>query len=168
MKKFLQNCFRSAALVAAVACLIALTSLSAQAQKFNQKSDQSVYRAVYQGETHTGLCCAAWDPSVTIREQEKVAPIIVTFSADYRATGPVFAGVKLNDGPCVFAGPAFLPTFSADDHTYSSRTFQWVIMPGDYKLARGKNVITVCGGAILSATDSIELGFVTLTAHLQE
>lgn len=167
MKNLLKTFVRSAAFVAAVA-LFATTSLSAQAQRFNQKTDQSVYRAIYQGETHTGLCCAAWDPTVTIRESEKVVPIIVTFSADYRATGPIFAGVKLNDGPCVFAGPAFMPTFSSDDHTYSSRTFQWVLMPGDYKLARGKNVITVCGGAILSATDSVELGFVTLTAHLQE
>jgi len=44
-------------------------------------------------------------------------------------------------------------------------TFQWVIMPGDYKLTPGRNVIRLCGGGVSSNTDTITLGFGTLTAR---
>ncbi len=41
-------------------------------------------------------------------------------------------------------------------------------MPGDYKLKKGANVVTVCGGAAdpFTETDTINLGFNTLTAEL--
>jgi len=43
---------------------------------------------------------------------------------------------------------------------------QWLIMPGDYRLVKGANEITLCGGAVYSDTDTLTLGFNTLTAGL--
>ena len=152
---------RSLVFASVLACLLVVTSLAASAQT------SSVARVSYQGETHTGLCCSTWDASVTIHEPQKPLPIVVTFSTDYRATAPFFAAIRINGGPCAFYGPTYLPTFNPDDLTYTSKTFQWIIMPGDYKLTRGRNVIQLCGGGTSSADDSIELGFYTLSAHLQ-
>jgi len=151
---------RSLVFATVLVCLLAAASIAAPAQT-------SVVRVPYQGETHTGLCCSNWDASVTVHEPQKPLPIVVTFSTDYRATAPFFAALRINNGPCTFYGPTYLPTFNPDDFTYSSKTFQWIILPGDYKLARGRNVIQLCGGGTSSADDSIELGFYTLSAHLQ-
>jgi len=162
MKTFLHITMRCAALLV-LAGVIAVPM-------FAQTSNSPVNRVTYQGETHTGRCCSEWEASVTIHEPEKIVPIVVTFSADYQATAPFLVALRLNDAPCAFYGPAFLPTFlpDSDGILYSSRTFQWVVMPGDYKLVRGKNVLTVCGGGLFSASDSVTLGFNTLTAHLQK
>ncbi len=151
---------RSLRFATVLACLLAATSIAASAQT-------SVNRVSYQGETHTGLCCSAWDASVTVKEAEKLVPIVITFSTDYHATAPFFAAIRLNDGPCTFYGPTYLPAFNPDDLTYTSKTFQWIILPGDYKLTRGRNVIQLCGGGTSSTDDSITLGFYTLSAHLQ-
>ena len=165
MKKFLHISTHGVALMALLVCVIAISSVPAVAQQ----STASVNRVPYQGETHTGLCCTTWDPSVTINETERIRPIVITWSTDYQATAPFLAALRLNDGPCTFFGPAFLPAFTPDDElTYSSRTFQWIVMPGDYKLVRGKNVLTVCGGGTNSASDTITLGFNTLSAQLQK
>ena len=153
---------RSLFLKLVMVCAIMATALSAIAG-----SRSSVQRTTFQGETHTGKCCAAFDASVEINEPEKLQPIIVTWSTDYRATGASLVALRLNDGPCTFFGPAYLPAFSPEDGTYSSKTFQWVIMPGDFKLARGVNVIKVCGGGIFSDADTLTLGFNTISAHLQ-
>ncbi len=151
---------RSLVLAIVLTCLVIAIAGVASAQT-------SVARVSYQGETHTGLCCSAWDASVSVHEPQKPVPIVVTFSTDYRATAPFFAAIRLNNGPCTFYGPTYLPAFNPDDLTYTSKTFQWIILPGDYKLARGRNVIQLCGGGTSSADDSITLGFYTLSAHLQ-
>ncbi len=147
-----------------IACALAFITMPV----FAGAPDASINRVTYQGETHKGMCCNSWDASVTINEPEHQVPIVVTFSTDYRATGASFVGLRLNGGPCVFYGPSFLPKFTSDDNTYSPASFQWVIMPGDYKLARGKNTLTLCGGAIFSQNDSVELGFNTMKAELQK
>ena len=74
-------------------------------------------------------------------------------------------GFSLNDGPCTFFGPKSIPAFNPGDSTMATITFQWVIMPGDYKLTPGRNVIRLCGGGVSSNTDTITLGFGTLTAR---
>jgi hypothetical protein len=163
MKK-LSQITKRLALSAMLACVFALGSSSA----FAKSSQSSVNRTSYQGETHTGICCSDWDASVTVKEPETLLPIVVTFSTDYRANAPFFAAISINGGPCTFFGPAFLPAFSPEDGTYSSRTFQWVILPGDYKLVSGKNVLTLCGGGLFNTTDTITLGFNTMSAHLQK
>src|SRR4051812_28400638 len=164
MKKLISIVSRRSALLMSLVCMLAFVS----SPVFAGAPESSVNRISYQGETHQGMCCKSWDASVSINEPERQVPIVVTWSTDYRATGPSFVGLRLNDGPCVFYGPAFLPTYAPDDISYSSKTFQWVIMPGDYKLVRGKNTLTLCGGAIFSQNDSVELGFNTMRAELQK
>jgi hypothetical protein len=154
---------RNLMLLALMVCTIVIASVSMAAQNPSQVS-----RTTYQGETHVGRCCQSWDASIKVTEPDKLVPIVVTFSTDYRATAPFYAALRINGGPCVFSGPAYLPTFAPEDGSFDSRTLQWVILPGDYKLVRGTNVITVCGGAVNfeGENDTITLGFNTLSAKL--
>lgn len=147
-----------------VACMLVISSVAA----FAAEPESSVMRASYPGETHTGRCCKVWDASVTINERERNVPIIVTFSTDYRSNATFYVGLKLNDGVCAFNGPFVIPAFQPDDWSRTTTTFQWVIMPGDYKLTSGLNKLTVCGGGSTSDNDTIELGFYTLSARLQK
>ncbi|MDT8066963.1 MAG: hypothetical protein ROO76_02230 [Terriglobia bacterium] len=165
---------RNLVLLALLVCAFTMASISVAAQNL-QNSDATqappkVVRTVYQGETHVGRCCKLWDASITVTEpQDKLVPIVVTFSVDYRATAPFYAGLRLNDGVCAFYGPANVPTFSPENQaSFSPATFRWVIMPGDYKLAKGPNVVTVCGGGVdfFAENDTITLGFNTLSAEL--
>jgi len=156
---------RSFAILGVLAAAFTMTPAWAQSTPASPHS--TVLRVSYQGETHTGLCCSTWDGKVTINEPEKLVPIVVTFSTDYRSTAPFYAALRINGGPCVFYGPASLSPFSPEDGTFNSKTFQWVIMPGDYALMRGPNLLQLCGGAELSAHDALTLGFYTLSARLQ-
>src|SRR5512146_229263 len=147
------------------------TSLYAQtAPTSDTQTPPKIVRTTYTGETHVGRCCKPWDASITVTEpQDKVVPIIVTFSMDYRATAPFYAGLRLNDGVCGSYGPTNVPTFSPDtEASFTPVTFQWVILPGDYKLAKGPNTVTVCGGGVdfFAENDTIMLGFNTLSAEL--
>lgn len=163
MKKLAASNNRSLFMTLVLVCVMTAGSVSAFAQ-----SKSPIVRTIYQGETHTGTCCSLWGDPIRINEPEKIAPIIVTWSTDYRANAPLIVGLKLNGGPCAFYGPAFLPTFQPEDQTYQSKTFQWVIMPGDYKLTSGNNEIKICGGGVYNSTDTVTLGFSTFTAHLQK
>jgi len=155
---------RYLALIVAVAGLIVAGSTSLFAAPRG-----SVLRVTLQGVPHAGLCCSTWGQFVRVVEPERMAPIVVTWSTDYQADAPFYVGISLNGGACAFDGPAGMPTFVPEDGTsYASRTFQWVIMPGDYKLVKGPNVITLCGGAVNSDADTLTLGFNTLTARLAE
>lgn len=147
--------------------LFACTIVGSSFAQDRQAQDSPVSRTTYQGETHTGKCCSNWDATVTIEESVKPRPIIVTFSMDYRANAPIYVAMRLNDGPCTFYGPGVVPAYKPEDFSWSAKTFQWIVMPGDYKLSRGLNTIKVCGGGVKSDTDQIELGFNTLSAHLQ-
>jgi len=140
--------------------LISAVSISALAA-----SKTSVSRSIYQGEAHTGKCCSNWGDPIEVVEPDKLVPIVVTWSTDYRANASLITGLRVNGGPCTFYGPAFIRPFTADDETYASRTAQFVIMPGDYKLVPGTNTIQVCGGGVFAETDSVVLGFSTLTAR---
>ncbi len=163
---------RNLMLLALLACVFTIASISvvAQAAATSDQAPPKVVRTVYQGETHVGRCCKLWDASITVTEpQDKLVPIVVTFSMDYRATAPFYAGLRLNDGVCAFYGPDNVPTFSPENFaSYTPVTFQWVIQPGDYKLAKGPNVVTVCGGGadFFAENDTITLGFNTLSANL--
>ena len=139
--------------------LISAVSISALAA-----SKSSVSRTIYQGETHTGKCCSNWGDPIEVVEPDKLVPIVVTWSTDYRANASFITGLRVNEGPCAFYGPAFI-SFTSDDEMYASRTVQFVIMPGDYKLVSGTNTIQVCGGGVFNDTDSVVLGFSTLTAR---
>ena len=140
--------------------LISAVSISALAA-----SKTSVSRTIYQGETHSGICCSNWGDPIEVVEPDKLVPIIVTWSTDYRANASLITGLRVNGGPCTFYGPAFIRPFTSDDEMYASRTVQFVIMPGDYKLAPGTNTVQVCGGGVFADSESVILGFSTLTAR---
>ena len=156
---------RAFALLALVVCALVVASVPVLAQ-----TPQKVVRVTYQGETHVGRCCKLWDAAINVIEpQNALVPIVVTYSMDYRATAPFYIGLRVNDGVCVFNGPSHIQTFSpADETSYTSATFQWVILPGDYKLTKGPNVVTVCGGGVdfFAEYDTITLGANTLAAQL--
>ena len=159
MKTIAISNYRRLAFVAILASLIAAGSISAFAVPKAQ-----VLR-VSDGATHTGLCCSAWNDSIRVVEPNYLVPIVVTWSTEYQSETPFVVGFSLNDGPCTFFGPKSIPAFNPGDSTMATITFQWVIMPGDYKLTPGRNVIRLCGGGVSSNTDTITLGFGTLTAR---
>lgn len=142
--------------------LMSLAALSSA-----QTPDQRIFRASYPGETHTGYLLKTWEPKVTVNEPENLAPIVVTWSGSYRATTGFYVGVRVNDGACVFNGSSSIPAFFPDDYSSTSVTLQWVFMPGDYKLTRGTNVISLCGGSsVWGSNGTIELGLNTMFAQL--
>lgn len=163
MKRLFRISKHTLSIVGILACMLVASSVLALADE----PETPVMRSSYPGETHTGMCCKSWDASVTINEPEKNVPIIVTFSMDYRANAPIYVGTRLNNGPCVFNGPGTIPAYNPEVWSRTTTTFQWVFMPGDYKLQKGLNVIRICGGGVYSAEDSIELGYYTLSARLQ-
>jgi hypothetical protein len=128
----------------------------------------SVLRITYPGATETGKCCFKWDQSLRVIEPERLVPIVVTWSTDYQSNRPFYSGLSANGGPCTFDGPGNISAFMPEDGvSYTTRTVQWLIMPGDYKLVKGVNEITLCGGGVYSDTDTLTLGFSTLTARLE-
>lgn len=130
------------------------------------QAPKNVVRNMTQGETFDGTCCKVWSDSIEVVQSDKPHAIVVTWSTDYRSTGPMLVGLRLNNGPCTFYGSAFLAAAAPDNNMYASTSFRWVILPGDYGLVRGKNTIRVCGGGA-DADGSISLGYYTLTAHLE-
>jgi len=144
-------------LVVAAMMLAALTSAFAV-------SKNEVLR-VEQNASFQGLCCFTWLEHVSVNEPAAVVPAIVTWSTDYQATGYFFTGLSLNGGPCQFYGSAVLAPVARLDGFFDSQATQSVIFPGD-GLVRGKNTITVCGGAVFSAADTITLGFNTLSVRI--
>lgn len=151
---------RSLGIAALLACLLVVGANSALAVPKIQ-----VLR-VTDGATHTGQCCSSWGDSIQVNEPDKPVPIVLTWSTEYQTDKPFLVGFSLNGGPCTFFGPKSIPPFSPGDSTMATVTFQWVIMPGDYKLVPGRNAVRLCGGGVFSDNDTITLGFGTLTARL--
>jgi hypothetical protein len=152
-------------MIALFASLMLATSVAAHAA-----ANGGTLRVMTEGETHAGVCCTVWSDSVEVMQPEKPLPIVITWSTDYRSSGAALVGLRLNNGPCTFYGPAFLPAAAPASDTldlYASTTMQWVVMPGDYGLVKGPNSIRLCGGGV-TPTDSITLGFYTLTVRLDK
>lgn len=150
--------------VATFASLMLANSLAAQTAI---KTGRNL-RVIEDGATFTGACCKVLTDSIEVVEPERPVPIIVTWSTDYRSDGPMLLGLRLNDGPCAFYGSAHLQAAApANELLYASTTFTWVILPGDYLLRKGSNTVVVCGGGI-EATDTLVLGFHTLSARLDK
>jgi hypothetical protein len=161
--EILANFKKSARLAAtAVGLLLAGSFLALAAPK------ASVLRVTDPGQTEIGRCCYDWDLSVRVIEPERLVPIVITWSTDYQSNAPFYSGLRVNGGPCAFDGPGNISPFIPEDGLlYTTRTVQWLLMPGDYQLTKGVNVITLCGGAVYSDTDTLTLGFNTLTAHIE-
>ena len=148
-------------LVAALIFTIAMAYGSAMA------ADRGILRSNADG-TYTGPCCSRWDESVTVNEPNVPVPIVVTWSTDYQSNAPFIVGLSLNGGPCTLFGPGSITAQTAGAGAYlTSAGLQWVILPGDYGLRSGKNVIKLCGGGMLGDTDSITIWGNTLVAHLE-
>jgi hypothetical protein len=163
MKLLLEITKRSLVCLATLACMVAGGSGAALATVKGP-----VLRDITSGSTHTGTCCSIWNQSVRVIEPDKLVPIVITWSTDYRSNAPFYSGLSVNGGPCTFYGSAYIPASAPEDETFASKTIQWVLMPGDYKLVKGANVIKLCGGGVFSDTDSITLGFNTLAARLEK
>ena len=141
-----------------VVTLMALGSALAFAVPANQTL------RVQKAQTFTGLCCFSWGETVKINEPNLVVPVIVTWSSDYVANAQMFVGISLNGLPCAFYGSGQIPPYLS---SYSARTVQLVIYPSD-GLVHGLNSFTLCGGGQNSSSDSISLGYNTLTVQISK
>ena len=148
-------------LLAALIFMIAMACGSALA------GDKGILRSNANG-TYTGPCCSRWDESVTVHEPSTLVPIVVAWSTDYQSNAPFIVGLSLNGGACTLFGSASMTAQNPYDGMYlAPASYQWVILPGDYGLRSGKNVITLCGGGVISDTDQITVWGNTLVAHLE-
>lgn len=130
-------------------------------------ADKGIRRSTADG-TYIGPCCTRWDQSVTVFEPRTLAPVVVTWSTDYQSNAPFIVGLSLNGGVCTLYGSASVTAQNPDGGVhFAPASYQWVILPGDYGLRSGTNVITVCGGGVAGDTDSITIWENTLVAHLQ-
>ena len=154
---------RAACLV--IICLVVGAVDSAHAVPPNQVARDSRI------QTLTGLCCISWNETASVIEPAKVVPVAVTFSTDFQLASQVyiFIGLSLNGGACQAFGAGSLqqPIEIGDREVFDSRTFQFVILPGE-GLQRGNNTITVCGGGRLLQTDTILIGPNTLEVRLSK
>jgi hypothetical protein len=152
---------RGSRLLPALIFMIAMACSSAMA------ADKGILRSNADG-TYTGPCCSRWDESVTVREPGTLVPVVVTWSTDYQSNAPFMVGLSLNDGPCSLYGAGSVTAQNPGDGIYlAPATYQWLILPGDYGLRSGRNVITLCGGGMVGDTDSITIWGNTLVAHLE-
>ena len=121
---------------------------------------------VEHNQAFQGLCCFSWSESVAVSEPSTVAPVIVTWSTDYQATGSFLVALSVNGGPCRFLGPAWINPFGRGDGGgfFESHYIQWLISPSD-GLHKGINTFTLCGGAASSPPAVIVLGFNTLSVR---
>lgn len=161
MNAFLTTNKRGIWKLAAVVWIIALACGSTMA------ADKAVLRSNADG-TFTGPCCSSWDESVTVYAPGNLVPVIVTWSTDYQSNAPFIVGLRVNGGPCTMFGAGSMTAQSPGDGMYmASASFQWVILPGDYGLRSGPNVLTLCGGGVSGDTDRITIWGNTLLAHLE-
>jgi len=115
----------------------------------------------------TGLCCFSWNASVSVVEPSALVPVVVTGSTEYHLQPLVFiqAGLSVNDGPCLVESGRFEEPISLENQL-DTRTLQFIVEPGQ-GLHVGSNTFTVCGGGLVSATDSIGIGANTLEVRLK-
>jgi hypothetical protein len=114
--------------------------------------------------TTTAQCCVAIGPTVKINEPPAIAPVIVTWSADYIVFDTVQFALSVNGGACLFYGPSVANLFaSGTASSFISGTFQWVILPAD-GLKQGINTFTVCGGGVGKAV-TMSVGSNTLSVQ---
>lgn len=147
---------RSLMLVAALVCMIAAGSVSALAVPKAQTFIS------FEAKTFTGKCCFLMGDTVKVNEPATVAPVIVTWSTEYRTGNEFIVGLSVNNGPCIAHGPRDMQPL---DDVIQQKTFQWVLFPND-GLRSGTNTLTVCGGGALNDTDSILVGLRTLTVQI--
>jgi hypothetical protein len=166
MKAFSRISKSNLTFLAAVTCVVLAGAIAAFAVPVAQ-----VFRYTNSPVTFTGVCCSFWGESVSITEPKAVAPVLVTFNADYQATAEGNAGISLNGGECnIFFGSNRLPEFnlgSGGNGSFGNASYQWVVNPSD-GLKAGKNTFELCGGGSEGESSTIVLGFNTLAVQISK
>jgi hypothetical protein len=120
-------------------------------------------------QSFTAKCCVLFNPSVRINEPVTVAPVIVTFGADYNLSGTAQLGLSVNGGPCVAYGP-FVgqePVLIAVSNSITvTGTWQWIVFPSD-GLKKGLNTFQPCGGGSGQSV-TLNIGFTSLTVQISK
>jgi len=154
--------------LAILACLVAGGANSSYGIPPNQVFVQT------SPQTFTGGCCFSWGETVKITEPATPMPVIVSWSTDYSAGLGFFVGLMINGGPCQFYGPhaLVLTATGPEPLRVQSRSLEWVVMPGDGSpataLHSGTNTFTLCGGGMVNATQTINLGLNNLAARISK
>jgi hypothetical protein len=154
---------RNILFAAALSCLMLAGSLPAFAVPTPQVA------RILNIQTFTAQCCVLLGPTVHLNEPSTIAPVIVTWSADYADTGTVLFGLSLNGKPCAFFGSGVAPLTTLDPKSTSiflSSSFQWVVLPAD-GLVKGSNSFTVCGGGV-GGSVTMNIGSNTLTVQISK
>jgi len=143
---------------AMLACVVvaAVGSASAAANPITRKLSVTDF---------TGECCMSFGEVVTIEEGKTIRPVVVVWSFDFAegVQDVYFAGLSVNGGPCETESWGARALYPNPTESFSSTTFQWVILPGDGVLVKGLNSFEVCGGGKSSSTDEISIGDNALT-----
>src|ERR1700723_324815 len=152
--------------LAAVTCVVLAGAIAAFAVPVAQ-----VFRYTNSPVTFTGVCCSFWGESVSITEPKAVAPVLVTFNADYQASAEGNAGISLNGGSCnIFFGSNRLPEFnlgSGGNGSFGNARYQWGINPSD-GLKGGKNAFELSGGGSGGDSSTTRRCFSPLLSHLMD
>jgi hypothetical protein len=111
----------------------------------------------------TGACCFSFGESVTVTEPAKITPVVVTWNTGYLSHVSYKVGIAVNGHPCQVSDNF---VFDITDSIGRTRTFQWVVLPGD-GLIKGTNTFTLCGGGN-NGSDAVTLGFRTLTVTISK
>jgi hypothetical protein len=173
MKTSFEQTKRNALRLVATTCVILAGSLSAFAISSNQVATTTAVQTI------TAACalgapspfpgnCPTFNPFVEVNEPAELAPVIVTWSADYNTTGTSVVGLSVNGGRCVAYGPFTLqePQLVAGSNSVTvATTHQWVVLPS-VGWVKGQTLFFLCGGGYESV-QTINVGFSTLTVRAQ-
>lgn len=158
MNAFSQLKKRNILFIAALFCMIMAGSISALAVPPTQ-----VFLTL-EAVNLTGKCCFNWPDKIKLTQPTAVAPVVVTWSAEYRTGNAFIVGLTVNNGPCTAFGPRTMDVFAPSDGSGTTKAFQWVVPPS--VMVKGVNTFQVCGGGALHNDDLILLGIRTLSARL--
>jgi hypothetical protein len=151
----------NAVFVAALAIIMLAGSISAFAVPPNQVA------RLLTNPTITATCCVQVGPTVQVTEPSAIAPVIVTWSSDYEISGESAFALSVNGGPCLFYGPGDAPFVSLKGGTgLVSSSYQWLVLPADGVLVKGKNTFTSCFGGLNGVPTTIFFGGRTLSVQM--
>jgi hypothetical protein len=160
MKAFWKAHKSNAVLLAALACMMLAGSMSAFAVPPTQVA------RVLTNPTITATCCVPIGPTVSVTEPSAIVPVIVTWSSDYEVSGESAFNLSVNGGPCLFFGPGDAPFVNFKGGTgLLSSSYQWLVLPADGVLIKGKNTFTACAGGLGGPT-TIFFGGRTLSVQI--
>ncbi|MBI3476515.1 MAG: hypothetical protein HY010_12350 [Acidobacteria bacterium] len=151
---------RNMIFAATLACLIWAGSNSAFAVPPTQVA------RLLTNPTVTATCCVPIGPTVSVTEPSVIVPVIVTWSVDYEVSAESAFNLSVNGGPCLFFGAGDAPFVNFKGGTgLLSTTYQWLVLPADGVLVKGKNTFTVCEGGIGGPT-TMFFSFRTLSVQI--